>query len=187
MSHPTHSIPAPRYVERLETCRRLVAERRFGALLIGVGPDLRYLTGFVGEPMERMTLLVVPDEGPVSFVVPRLEAAKAGATPLVSAGAAAVVAFKETDDVAALVAGLVHGAGHVGPARPIGLSDRLWAVHVLRLQRALIDRRFESASAVMRDLRSVKDADEARILRSAAAAADRTVHAIAAGPLVGRT
>jgi Xaa-Pro aminopeptidase len=129
---------------------------------------------------------VVPYEGPVSFVVPRLEAAKAGATPLVSAGAAAVVAFEETDDVAALVAGLISGAG-TDPARPIGLSDRLWAAHVLRLQRALIDRRFESASAVMRDLRSVKDADETRILRLAAAAADRTVDAIAAGPLVGRT
>ena len=178
--------PPARYSERLEGCRELIAERGFGALLIGVGPDLRYLSGFVGEPMERMTLLVVPYEGPVSFVVPRLEAAKAGATPLVSAGAAAVVAFEETDDVAALVAGLISGAG-TDPARPIGLSDRLWAAHVLRLQRALIDRRFESASAVMRDLRSVKDADETRILRLAAAAADRTVDAIAAGPLVGRT
>ena len=39
----------------------------------------------------------------------------------------------------------------------------------------------------MRDLRQVKDADEARILRLAAQAADRTVDAIAAGPLVGRT
>ena len=39
----------------------------------------------------------------------------------------------------------------------------------------------------MRDLRQVKDADEARLLRLAAAAADRTVDAIAAGRLVGRT
>jgi len=39
----------------------------------------------------------------------------------------------------------------------------------------------------MRDLRQVKDADEARLLRLAAQAADRSVDAIAAGRLVGRT
>jgi Xaa-Pro aminopeptidase len=70
---------------------------------------------------------------------------------------------------------------------PIGLSDRLWAVHVLQLQLALPGRRFEPASGVMRDLRQAKDADEARLLRLAAHAADRTMDAIAAGPLVGRT
>jgi Xaa-Pro aminopeptidase len=154
------------------------------ALLIGVGPDLRYLTGFVGEPMERLTLLVVPHRDPVSFVVPHLEAAKAGATPLVAAGAAQVVAYEETDDATALVARLTAA---VRPGAPIGLSDRLWAVHVLQLQRALLGRRFEPASLVMRDLRQVKDVDEARLLRLAAAAADRTVDAIAAGGLVGRS
>jgi Xaa-Pro aminopeptidase len=39
----------------------------------------------------------------------------------------------------------------------------------------------------MRDLRQVKDADEARLLTLAAAAADRTIDGIAAGRLVGRT
>ena len=97
-------IPKERFPARLAACREAIAERGFAALLIGVGPDLRYLTGFVGEPMERLTLLVVPREGPVSFVVPRLEAEKARATPLVSGGAATVVAFDETDDAAALVA-----------------------------------------------------------------------------------
>src|ERR1035437_7467842 len=43
------------------------------------------------------------------------------------------------------------------------------------------------AGPVMRDLRQVKDADEARLLRLAAQAADRSVDAIAAGRLVGRT
>jgi len=40
---------------------------------------------------------------------------------------------------------------------------------------------------VMRNLREVKDADEARLLRLAARAADRTADGIAAGRLVGRT
>jgi Xaa-Pro aminopeptidase len=90
MTEPNPGIPTDRYVERLAACRQAIAARGFAALLIGVGPDLRYLTGFVGEPMERLTLLVVPRDGPVRFVVPRLEATKAEATPLVSAGAAEV-------------------------------------------------------------------------------------------------
>jgi Xaa-Pro aminopeptidase len=60
-------------------------------------------------------------------------------------------------------------------------------MHVLPLFGALPGCRFEPASAVLRDLRQVKDADEIRLLRLAAAAADRTVDAIAAGRLIGRT
>ena len=177
-------IPPQRYLDRLAACREAIGERGFAALLIGVGPDLRYLTGFVGEPMERLTLLVVPRDGPVRFMVPRLEAAAAEATPLASAGAAEIVAFDETDDAPGLTARLLAGGG---PSGPIGLSDHLWAMHVLGLQRALPGRAFEPASTVLRDLRQVKDADEARLLRLAAEAADRTVEAILAGRLVGRT
>jgi Xaa-Pro aminopeptidase len=190
MSEATQQIPAARYARRLAACRDAIATRDFAALLIGVGPDLRYLTGFVGEAMERLTLLVVPAVGPVWFVVPHLEAAKAAATPLVRAGAAEVVAFEETENAPARVANLLAGARlDAGDTawEPIGLSDRLWAMHVLQIQRAMPGRQFEPASAVMRDLRQVKDADEAQLLRLAAAAADRTVDAIAAGRLAGRS
>jgi Xaa-Pro aminopeptidase len=180
-------IPDERFGARLAACRAAIAERGLAALLIGVGPDLRYLTGFVGEPMERLTLLVVPSAGPVSFVVPRLEAEKAAATPLVSGGGASVVAFEETDDAAAVVAGILSAGSATRSPGAIGLSDRLWAMHVLQLQAALPGRRFEPAGAVMRNLREVKDADEARLLRLAAQAADRTVDGIAAGRLVGRS
>jgi Xaa-Pro aminopeptidase len=190
MSEIGRQILSDRYVVRLAACREAIAAHGFAVLLIGVGPDLRYLTGFVGEPMERLTLLVVPNQGPVWFVVPALEAEKAAATPLARAGAAEVVAFDETEDAAARVANLLSGAQLAsGDAawEPIGLSDRLWAMHVLQLQMTLSGRHFEPASVVLRDLRQVKDADEVRLLRLAAEAADRTVEAIAAGPLVGRT
>jgi Xaa-Pro aminopeptidase len=180
-------IPAERYPARLDACRSAIAEHGLAALLIGVGPDLRYLAGWVGEPMERITLLVVPREGRVSFLVPRLEAEKADATPLVQGGAALVVSFGETDDAAVIVTRLL-GTGRAGaPRGAVGVSDRLWATHVLQLQAAMPERRFEPAGPVMRDLRQVKDADEVELLRLAAQAADRTVDAIAAGRLVGRS
>ncbi len=182
------SIPATRYTERLAACREAIAERGLAALMIGVGPDLRYLTGFVGEPMERLTLLIVPREGSVSFLVPRLEAEKAGSTPLVHGGHAAVVPFDETDDAAALAARLAApGRAAPLPRGAIGISDRLWAMHVLQLQEALPGRQFGPGSTVMRDLRQIKDADEARLLALASEAADRTIDAISSGRLIGRT
>jgi len=191
MIESNRAIPADRYAARLAACREAVSEHGFGALLIGVGPDLRYLTGFVGEPMERLTLLVVPRRGPVSFVVPQLEASKAAATPLSSAGGAAVVPFGETDDALEIIAGLLAEAGTAGSdgstAGPIGLSDRLWAMHVLGLQGAVPGGGFESAGPAMRELRQVKDEDETRLLRLAAKAADRTIDAVASGRLIGRT
>jgi Xaa-Pro aminopeptidase len=203
MTDFARQMPPDRYVDRLTACRDAIAAQGFAALLIGVGPDLRYLTGFVGDPMERLTLLVIPRRGPVAFLVPRLEATKAGATPIATAGHVEIVAFEERDDVAGMVARLLAGAGAAaasggrvgasgmggasGTGGTIGLSERLWAMHVLQLQRALPGRHFEPAGAVMRDLRQIKDADETRLLRLAGQAADRTVEAIAAGTLVGRT
>jgi Xaa-Pro aminopeptidase len=176
------SIPDERYGARLSACREAIAEHGLAGIMVGVGPDLRYLSGFVGDPMERITLLIVPREGPVSFLVPHLESEKANDTPLVRDGHATLVTFEETDDASALAAGLMPiGTGAVG------ISDRLWAMHVLQLQAALPGREFEPASVVMRHLRQVKDADEERLLALAAQAADRTVDAIAGGPLVGRT
>jgi Xaa-Pro aminopeptidase len=187
MSDDSRRIPAERYAARLTAARDALADRGLGAMLIGVGPDLRYLTGFVGEPMERVTLLVIPRRGPVSFVVPQLEAQKARTTPLVASGNAEVVPFEETDDAPTMVARLLIGAAVTDRTAPIGLSDRLWAMHVLQMQAALPGRNFVPASVAMRDLRQVKDADEARLLGLAAAAADRTIDAIATGRLVGRT
>ena len=182
MTDAAPAIPFERFASRLAACRAAVAERGLAALLLSVGPDLRYLTGFVGEPMERFTLLVIPREGPVSLLVPHLEEQKAQATPLAASGAAVVVPFEESDDAAVMVADLIRSQAAV-----IAVSDRMWSLHLLRLQATLPASRFESASVVMRELRQVKDADEARLLRLAAEAADRAMEATCGGSLAGRT
>ena len=40
-------------------------------LLLSVGPDLPYLTGYEAMPLERLTMLVLPRQGDASLVVPR--------------------------------------------------------------------------------------------------------------------
>ena len=92
------------------------------------------------------------------------------------------------DCVAGLVRGRIDaGSARGGIAERLAVSDRLWTLHLLRLQAALPRASFVSASVVLRDLRIIKDADEIELLRLAAQAADRVVWEIAHGRLVGRT
>jgi Xaa-Pro aminopeptidase len=176
------TIPAERFEARLSAAARAAESAGFDVLLIGVGADLRYLTGYNAHESERLTLLVVSRHGPPAMVVPLLEkpAAEAGSRVPIR-----IETWTETDSPAQLVAALARAAAG-SPAR-VGVSDRLWSLHLLRLQEALPGTAFASATTALRTLRMTKDPDEARLLRLAAEAADRVVDQIAAGPLVGRT
>jgi Xaa-Pro aminopeptidase len=91
--------------------------------------------------------------------------------------------WNETEDPVGVVAGLVGGR------RRLGVSDRAWAVALLRLQDALPAATWSPASAVTGPIRAVKDAAEIECLRAAGDAADRVAAQLQAGliPLVGRT
>ena len=167
--------------DRIDAFAAELGRDRFDAALIAVGPDLEYLTGYRAMPLERLTLLVVLPAGEPLLVVPHLElqAAQAGlAIPI------EVRTWEETDDPHEMVATHLRSASST--AR-IAVSDRLIALHLLRLQRHLTDTSWSSATPVLRRLRMLKDRDEIEMLRRAGAAADRVVDQIAAGRLVGRT
>lgn len=172
--------------ERLEGARAGLAASRAGALLLGIGADLRYLTGYAALPLERLTMLVLPEDGSPTLVVPRLEAMAAADSPAAAGGLVEVIAWDETDDPYSVVAGRLAAAG-VDPAARLMVDPGLWALHLLALQRALPGRGFGLATEVTRALRMTKSADEIERLRAAARAADRVVQRIAAGRLVGRS
>ncbi|HEX3428467.1 MAG TPA: Xaa-Pro peptidase family protein [Candidatus Limnocylindrales bacterium] len=180
-THPR--IPAERYAERLRQLSGRLLLHGLDAALIGVGPDLDYLTGYRAMPLERLTMLAVVAGRPPVLVVPRLEepAAQAGLRTSVE-----IETWLETEDPHAIVAALVGPARRRGTKR-VAVSDRLWSLHLLRLQAAAPGTQWSSATDVLRELRMIKDADEIELLRLAGAAADRVVAQIAAGPIVGRT
>jgi len=179
------TIPAGRHGERLRAAQQLAARHGLAGLLIGVGADMRYLSGYGAMPLERLTMLVIPAGGPLSLVVPRLEAAPGSRSPAAAAGFLPVVPWDEGGDAYRLVADLVRAA--VAPVERVAVSDDLDARHLLPLQGHLRDTRFELASPILREIRMTKDADELALLTLAARAADRVVAQIAAGRLVGRT
>ncbi len=165
---------------RLARTQEALRGASIDALLVGPSADLRYLTGYHALPLERLTLLVVPADGEPRLVVPALEAPRAAAS---GAGSlAGIVTWQETDDPIALVARLVGGG-----ARRLALQDRLWTSFTLELQAALPAASWLPGSAVLRDLRIIKAADELDALRRVAAAIDTVHEQVAALLRPGRT
>jgi Xaa-Pro aminopeptidase len=178
--------------DRIGLAAAAARDAGLAALLLTPGPDLRYLTGYDAHQLERLTCLVIPAaasaDGPPApaepfLVVPRLELPAAQASPAGGLGLE-IIPWDETDDPYALVAGRLGGRGAAGLA---GLSDRMWALMVLRFRDAMPGVRQDLASAALRALRITKTPAEVAALRAAGEAIDR-VHARVPGWLrAGRT
>lgn len=160
---------------------RALDDAEVAALLVGPGADLRYLTGYLALPLERLTLLVARADGRHTLVVPTLERARAEAAGLDER--VALVDVGETDDPFAVVSDALGAAG----LGRLAVGDRLWASFLLGLQAALPHASWLRASTITRELRMRKRPDELEALRRAGAAIDR-VHARVPGFLrPGRT
>jgi Xaa-Pro aminopeptidase len=144
----------------------LAAASGIDALLITPGSDLRYLSGYVAKPLERLTCLIVPADGDPSLIVPELEVAAAEASRI----DVTIRPWGETQDPFAIIAGLLPGA------RAVAVDDQMWASRVLALRDALPGAEIQLAGPVISRLRMIKDDEEVRQLREAAQAIDR-VHA----------
>ena len=89
------SIPPERFGERIARAQAGARAHGFDALLVSVGPDLVYLAGYAAMPLERLTMLVLPADGPATLIAPRLEAAPAQHAPGLASGAIALATWEE--------------------------------------------------------------------------------------------
>jgi Xaa-Pro aminopeptidase len=169
--------------ERLARARKEQGERGVDALLLGPSADLAYLTGYHPPHLERMTLLVVPAAGDPRLVVPALEAPLA--RDQLGELEIEVAAWPETADPVRLVVDALAAAGATGGR--LGVGDQLWSTFLLRLQEALPAAGFVAASAVTRQLRMRKDAEELAALARVAAAIDGVVEGLDGLRWAGRT
>jgi Xaa-Pro aminopeptidase len=167
------------YLDRLERVRKAMADQGVDVLLVSVGRDLPYLSGYEAMPLERLTMLVVPRDGDATLVIPRLEAPRVVEQP----GVFALHPWNETEDPTAIVAGLAAGASTAA------VGDQMWARFLVELLPQLPGTEFRRAVDIVGPLRMVKDAAEIAALRAAGAAADRVADQLHGGqiPLVGRT
>jgi len=157
--------------------QELAASQGIDTLIVTPGADLRYLTGYVALPLERLTCLVLPAHGDPTLVVPALERHAA-----VASGVDVEIAtWAETEDPFALVARLV------GDATTIGLDDHMWASRVFALGEAIPTADQVLAGSLVQQLRIRKDAHEVDALRDAGLAIDRVHARIAEWLRPGRT
>jgi D-alanyl-D-alanine dipeptidase len=167
------------HLVRIGRAARETAAQGLDALVVSPSPDLTYLTGYDPMPLPRPTLLVLrPSRDPV-MLVPELERALAAASPL--GQHLELVPWRDGSDPYEAAASLLAGATR------IAVADRLWATHLLGLQRELPGAAFSPASPVLGHLRAVKDEDELDALRRAGRAADETFRQALALPFQGRT
>jgi Xaa-Pro aminopeptidase len=167
------------YRDRIDRVRSSMAEQGIDVLMLSVGHDLPYLTGYLAMPLERLTMLVVPRDGDAALLIPQLEAPRVVEQP----GVFSLVPWGETSDPIALAAELASRAG------TIAVGDQMWARFLVELLPHFPDATFRRAVDVVGPLRMTKDAAEVAALRAAGSAADRVAAQLHAGEirLVGRT
>lgn len=173
-------FPTAIYADRLSRAAGLARDAGLAGLLITPGPDLRYLLGSRAESFERLTCLVIPANGDAAtVVVPRIELA-ALTDSAVSDLRLPVHDWVDGVDPYRLVAKLLPSAARtaVTDAMPalhlIPLADTLGAAPIL-------------ATAVLRELRMIKDDAEIAALRRAGQAIDRVHARMGEFLAVGRT
>jgi Xaa-Pro aminopeptidase len=167
------------YHDRLARVRAAMDDQGVDTLLLSVGHDLPYLTGYTAMPLERLTMLVVPRDGTATLVIPQLEAPRVEELP----GGFELLPWGETEDPTAIVARLAAGASR------LAVGDQMWARFLVELLPQLPGVQWRRAVDVVGPLRMAKDRAEIEALAAAAAAVDRIAGELQRGeiPLVGRT
>ena len=167
------------YLDRLARVRAAMTEQHVDMLLLSVGHDRPYLTGYTAMPLERLTVLVVPRDGDATMVIPALEAPRVVERP----GVFDVLPWTETEDPTSIVGKLAAGS------RRIAVGDQMWARFLVELMPHVAGAEYRRSVDVVGALRMIKDRAEIDALTAAGAAVDRIAGELQRGeiPLVGRT
>src|SRR5690625_4050247 len=165
-----------------------MVELEVDALLLSLGPEMPWLTGYTPMPLERLTMLVLGPEGPGQLYIPRLEAPRV----IERDDVFSVRPWEEAEDPVALVADQLRAQqARTGRRNArVAVGDRTWARFVFELRDQLpAEMTLERAHPVTGPLRACKEPAEIDALRRAAAAADSVAAQLQNReiPLVGRT
>ena len=153
-----------RHLDRIRRAAKEAEADELDALLIAPSADLIYLAGYDPPPLERLTCLVVrPGADPV-LLVPELERPRALTSPV--GEQVEIATWQDGEDPYAALAPLLPETGR------FAATDRMWAIHLLGVQRERPEASFAPAATVLAKLRWIKDPDELELLSRAARGAD---------------
>jgi D-alanyl-D-alanine dipeptidase len=164
------------YAQRLAAVQARMRDAGTDWMLLSIGSDLPYFTGYEAPYTERLTALIVPIRGESKLLVPELEA------PRIVEGPFEKIPWADSEDPFALAGRIIT------PNSTVAVGDQTWSSHLLALGDAAEVARWLGASLLTAPLRMVKDQEEVDALRRVGAQADRVAARIAAEiPFTGRT
>lgn len=166
----TQTFSADVYAQRLHAAQKAAADKGIDLLLIGTGPDFAYLTGSWVSSHERLTVLVVPQQGNAWIAAPNTDITDIKAAPVGELD----VELRGWNDGENPYELALRGAGDV--LGKVALGQSLTADHVLRFQALLPHASYELAIYALAELFTRKDEAEIAELRKAGHAID-AVHA----------
>lgn len=167
--------------ERWQAARARMEAAGAGGVLLSGGADLAYLSGYEAMPLERITALAArfdSDDLP-RLVVPGLEAPRVRPRPSVFS----IVPWDDSTEPVGVIASLLPREGEVM------VSDDMWAMHALGLQRASPGLTLTAVNEALGGLRAVKSPAEREALAVVGALADEVAAQLQGGgiELIGRT
>ena len=164
--------------KRFESVRSAMSRADIDMLLLSVGADLPWLTGYEAMPLERLTMLAISKESKAKLFIPRLEAARVVERPDLFD----LVAWDENQNPVSIVADLIK------PKSKVAIGGHTWSKFLLQFQTQTTGVSWTDATDITGPLRAVKDPHEIERLRAAAEGVDRIAAALQQGEikLIGR-
>ncbi|MBT94569.1 MAG: peptidase M24 family protein [Acidimicrobiaceae bacterium] len=167
------------FAERITKVQNLMRLNNVDALLLSVGADLPYFIGYEAMPLERLTMLIIRDEGNPTLVIPQLERARVTERPTIFN----ICEWGETEDPIEIVATALTGSARVA------IGDTTWTRFTIELLKRMPSIDLLRANPITSQLRSIKSSEELDRLQQAASAVDRIAHRLQSGQieLIGKT
>ncbi len=179
------TLEAGVYDRRLELTAAQMAEAGMDYMLVGPSADLRYLLGVGLKANEKLTLLVLGREGRAALVA--LDSMKPLVLPLPTG--VEYRGYDFSDDPAKIIAEYISsGQAALPTSSPtVGVADEVLSTFLISIQHLLPNARFTHAAPVLTTLRSIKDAEEVRLLRRLGALLDEVFDEMIGRQISGRT
>jgi Xaa-Pro dipeptidase len=156
-NHPVARISAEERQERLSRLRSAMEQQGISAVLLGATESLRYFTGLVWHPSERLFCGVVTLKG-LTYIVPAFERSKVETLPMLPGN---IVTWEEHQSPYASLPDLV------GPSGALALDEQLPLFMYHKIARLFPADRLRDAGGLIRPLRARKSAAEIALIKRA--------------------
>lgn len=158
-ARPASIDPSERRRRISDLCA-LMDEAGLAAVLIGPTASLRYFTGMIWSPSERLVGALIHADGRIDYVCPRFELDKIGGLPILPGE---ILTWEEEDSPYRLV------AERIGAGARLGVDDQVATFVWLGLARALGADGVVDAGSLINRLRRIKSPAEIALLTYAKA------------------